>query len=278
MYDIFSTNHTTYDKKRVSNLVLKCRALKNLNTVIIEKNLENTKNLNRVKNRQTKVLIEIIKRKQSTDEDVRIANVKKGLNDKYVAKLNMLEKRGNIDLRMNEDKLQALKLELFNMMSKVIVKNINNYLNLAFNSPVKEQCYERDEMQAEAWLILDNCIDKFLLNPKYCFYFYYNKALGRNFYRMFTQTISVNNKHKEYVGEKLYTSDTYKTDNSAGMNILLDSLNLPEKERKVLDSKLKREKKSVFLTNNPDMSPGKYYGSLKNIKEVVTNFRDNGQL
>ena len=185
----------------------------------------------------------------------------------------------SIKIRKAEAKEKELKLELFKLMSKVVVKNIRNYMKLADNSPVTDECHNSYEMQAEAWVILEKCLMKFKLKHNYCFYFYYNKSLGRNFYRMFDKEVRKREKYQEYETEKINTSQLGKTDvNNFPIEMIIESIDLTENEEKILRSKLVREKKSDFLDKNCKLSSGKYYTALKNIKEKINKLKDDGEL
>lgn len=277
MYNISTTPAQTYNKKLAEKLVLKIKALTN----ILEKhetgNEEIRSTVNREKNKKVRILIKVSKKYGTVTSD-KEALIRTGIDTKANDDLREIMKFREIKKRMNEDKITKMKFELFNLMSKVVVKNINNYLNLAFNSPVTEKCLSRDEMQGEAWIILENCIDKFKVNNGFCFYFYYNKALGRNFYRMFFNTCQDLEKFKKYSVQKKNTTSHSHFNSSFSMDILIDSLDLSEMEHKVLQSKLRKEKKSIFLAKHPEISSGRYYGALKNIKALVQKLKDNGQL
>ncbi len=180
--------------------------------------------------------------------------------------------------RVNSSKASRYKLELFNLMSKVVVKNINNYISLAFNSPVTEKCLSREEMQGEAWLIFEKCTTKFKADSTYCFYFYFNKSLSRNFYRMFFNTVQGKEKGEKFSDEKKRISSISVISPNYDMDFLLNQLNLDEKELRIIRSKLINEKKIDFLTNNPDFSSGKYYSVLKKVKVTILKLKENGEL
>ena len=278
MYDIFKVEHSTYNRDRANELVAKVQKLKRL----IEKSDVCTDN--RIAeistNAQKAITLRIIevKRMKRDNNLKKIANIKRSENLKATNKIGKIETKKRMLVRKWEREMSDSKIELFNMMSKVVVKNINNYTNLAYNSPVTEECNERDEMASEAWIILDNCIDKFQAKPKWCFYFYYNKALGRNFYRMFFNTVQRQDKHYKYSSEAINTSETKSRSGNHSLDLLIEQLNLTEQEETVLRSKLNNEKKATFLKNNKDFSSGKYYATLKNVKEIILKLKDNGEL
>lgn len=186
------------------------------------------------------------------------------------------KKKISIYVRMKEDKVANMKLKVFNMMSKVVTKNINNYLNLAYNSPIREEAYTREEMQGEAWLVFCKCIEKFK-NGNNCFYFYFNKAMGRNFYKMFFNAIKAKDKHQKWQKEHKYTKPKI-TFGMNGIDMLVDQMKFTEEEEVLVLSKIKNEKKQSFLENNPDFAPAKYYSTLQRIKSKIEIFKENGYL
>ncbi len=276
MYGIFNIEHTPYDKDGAAQLVLRIKKLNQLIDQIDETADRLVDNYSKDVKRQNTILIVAIKRNKKPEGKLQIAKIKDRTDAKISAKIKDIEISRLSNKRKWERESANLKLELFNKMSKVVVKNILNYSNLAYNSPVSDECHDRDEMQAEAWIILENCIDKF--NPKYCFYFYFNKALGRNFYRMFFNTVQKKDKHVSYSTETLNTSDTYTKGSNHGLELLIEQLRLNEEEEQVLRSKLRNEKKADFLEDNPDFSSGKYYATLKRVKKVILKLKENGEL
>lgn len=213
----------------------------------------------------------------------KIRNFKNILSAKENQKKHIEDKKElqkiNVKIRKARAKEENLKIELFKLMSKVIVKNIRNYVKLSNNSPVTNYCNNCFEMQAEAWVILEKCLMKFKLKNNYCFYFYFNKSLGRNFYRMFDKEVRKKEKYEKYETEKIKTSQTCKTDNlDFPIEMIIESIDLSENEEKILRSKLVREKKSDFLDKNKNLSSGKYYTALKNIKEKINKLKDDGEL
>lgn len=278
MYNIFKVEHSTYNRDGATELVLRVQKLKRL---IDKSDICSDNRISEISSSAQKAItIRIIevKRTKCDDNAKKIANIKRSENLKATNDIGKIEAKKRMLVRRWEKEIADSKLELFNMMSKVVVKNINNYMNLAYNSPVTHECNDRDEMCGEAWIILDNCIDKFKAKPKWCFYFYYNKALGRNFYRMFFNTVQRLDKHRKYSSEAINTGVTKSRSGNHSLDLLIEQLNLTPQEEVVLRSKLNNEKKAVFLENNKDFSSGKYYATLKNVKEIILKLKENGEL
>ena len=171
-------------------------------------------------------------------------------------------------------KIEKLKFQIFLMMKNLIVKNINNYLKYTQNSSVTDLSHNSLEMESEAYIIVDNCIKQF--QYKYDFYFYLNKALSRNFYRMFDKDKRMSEKDIIYKSSLLHRSK----DNHAFNNFEIDIFNigLDENEMIVLRSKVNDETKEVFMKNNPKFPMSKYYACSKKIKNLLTSLRENDEL
>ena len=106
----------------------------------------------------------------------------------------------------DDRKISNLKLELFKMMKRLIVKNIHNLKMLYRNSKISSECPEDFEIESECFLIMDKCLSNFKVNKTNCFYFYYNKSLMRNLYRMFSKEIRMSDKYQEYQGFEMNKS------------------------------------------------------------------------
>jgi hypothetical protein len=171
-------------------------------------------------------------------------------------------------------KIDKMKLEIFFTMKNLVIKNINNYSKYTQNSKISELAYNSIEMENEAFIILDNCIRHF--KYKYDFYFYFNKSLSRNFYRMFSKDLRQNDK------DIVYKTDLFhrKKDEFLYCNIEIDIFNLgfDELDMIVLKSKMNDETKDVFMKNNPNFQMSKYYTCMKKIKKILTTLKENDEL
>lgn len=202
-------------------------------------------------------------------------NYEPKFNRKLVNKLVLIIKKGD-----DSPVTDKAKLELFKMMKKIVVKNVRNYLNLAYNSYVTEDCLEEDEMYSEAYIVLIKCIENYKVSKKNCFYFYFNKSISRNFYRMFDKEIR---KFDGLKGYKDVTKSTSKQqdifrDDIYSVEFVSEILDLDEFDKKVLKSKLAFEKKDDFIVNNEDATVSKYYVSMRKIKEQVSKLVEDGDI
>ena len=175
---------------------------------------------------------------------------------------------------------EEAKLDLYRLMKKLIVKNVKNYAKLARNSSVTEACLEEAEMYGEAFIVLMKCTEKFKVKKGNCFYFYFNKSLSRNFYRMFDREVRKLDGYRGYRGEannKVKNRDVFK-DDIYSVKFVSDCLDLDGFDKKVLESKLLFQKKDDFIVNNNDATISRYYASIRKIKSQVQILKDNGDI
>lgn len=178
---------------------------------------------------------------------------------------------------VDENKSNKFKIELFNLMNKVIVKNINNYLKLTTNSPIKSDSNNFLEMQSEAFIILVKCVDGFKIKDGNDFYFYFNKSLSRNFFRFFSQHIR-EKKRGDMVSDfiKLFSPNpTNEIDED--IEFLIQQLGFSKDEQRILLSKIYNQNKSDFLSKNKDFNSEKYNSCMTIIKEMLNKLRDKDE-
>lgn len=191
---------------------------------------------------------------------------------KLASKYVLVIKKG-----MGSTSTDAAKVNLFKLMKRIVVKNVKNYASLSRNSSVTEQCFEEDEMYAEAFIVMMKCVENFKVSKRNCFYFYFNKSLSRNFYRMFYKEVRKSEVHKEY---EIFSLDTFAFNDFdyENLSLTLHNLGLDEFDKRVLESKLRYEKKDEFIVNNEDATVSRYYSSIRKIKEKLKKLIDDGEL
>lgn len=173
----------------------------------------------------------------------------------------------------DENKLQRYKMELFLMMKKIIVKNIHNYLKLSNNSEVKEDSLNFFEIQSEAYLVLDKCIQNYDVNPKNDFYFYLNKSLSRNFYRMFNQS-KVQKTRNDMVSDFIkFFGNHQKNGVDEDIEFLIDQLGFNTLQKRILISKIYNISKSKFLAQNKDITSDSYNSIHEQIKIILNKIQ-----
>lgn len=170
------------------------------------------------------------------------------------------------------------KKELFILMKKVVVKNVNNYLKLFRNSKVSEFSFEEEEVYSEAFLIMMNCVEKFNVKRGNCFYFYYNKAMSRQFYRMLERRISRSERRDVFIEHSLNTGDTSTSSEGYSVDFVLNNLDFTEEEKRLIRSRIEKQTRKDFLEENQDISSNDYSVMLKQIKEKLNKIKEHDKL
>lgn len=163
--------------------------------------------------------------------------------------------------------VQGYKTYIFKAMKDIVEKNIQNYLNLLNGSPCRD-IPEYDEILSECYIVFDKCLEKYKVSKYNDFYYYFNKALSRNFYRCYHREI--NFPQTELTDEIAAVHPTladYK--NVDTTELLLHNLRLSEFEKIVCRSKLRGEKGTEFLRKNKNITQKQYNEALNKIKEVL---------
>ena len=176
----------------------------------------------------------------------------------------------------NEKRSAAFKIVVFKMMKDIVKKNVCNCLNL-LNGAGKRDMPERDELISECYIIFDKCISKYNLEKGNNFYFYYNKSISRHFFKFYQK--ESNNLSVELteaissVHPKLHDSSEPDI-----MGALLKHFNFDETDKRIIYSRLNGKKISEFLEENDDISNNQYSKSLQKIKELLTYYKERGEL
>ena len=178
----------------------------------------------------------------------------------------------------DEKRINAYKNLVFRMMKDIVKKNISNYLNLLRGTYRKDTLPERDELVADCYIIFDKCLEKYIINKKYNFYFYFNKSLSRNFFRYYQKELQRSSGVE--MTEALTTVNSGFHDNKQPdtSELLLSNLGLSDLEKMICRSRMLGQKTSEFLKENTDITNGQYSKSLKKIKEVLIMFQEKGEL
>lgn len=162
--------------------------------------------------------------------------------------------------------VQGYKTYIFKAMKDIVEKNIQNYLNLLNGSPCRD-IPEYDEILSECYIVFNKCLEKYKVSKYNDFYYYFNKALSRNFYRCYQREI---NFPQTELTDKIVVHPIlvdYKSIDTT--ELLLHNLRLSEFERVVCRSKLKGEKGTEFLRKNKNITQKQYNKALNKIKEVL---------
>jgi len=178
----------------------------------------------------------------------------------------------------DEKRVDAYKNLVFKMMKDIVKKNISNYLNLLKNVYRKDTLPERDELVADCYLIFNKCLDKFIINKKYNFYFYYNKSLSRNFFRCYKKEMQRNNGIEITEALTIVNSNFHDNSQPDTTELLMIHLSLNELETRICRSRMLGQKISEFLKENTDITNRQYSKSLKRIKEILIMFKEKGEM
>lgn len=167
------------------------------------------------------------------------------------------------------------KTYIFKAMKNIVNKNICNYINL-LNGTSCRNLPEYDEILSECYIIFDKCLEKYKITKNNSFYFYFNKALSRNFYRLYQKEL---NMPSVELSDEMTSVHPMLADKSCveTMELLFHNLGFTEIEKKICRSKLKGEKGTEFLRKNKRISNKKYTDTLKKIKDLLTNLIKKGQ-
>lgn len=176
----------------------------------------------------------------------------------------------------DENRISAFKLYIFRMMSKIVRKNIYNYQNLMrnFENPIE---IENIELISECYITMDKCLEGYLLKDTGNFYFYFNVALSRKFFKWYQRDIR--HQKVEITENILTTSPDLRSESKVDMmDFLMQTLNFNDTEKRIINSKLVGQKMSDFLEYNSDITPDVYARCLKRIKIILTKHKEEGNV
>lgn len=172
----------------------------------------------------------------------------------------------------NERLATNSKLELFKMLSEVVVKNIQNFYSLT--QSYENVIHTKDDLVGDAYFVMNKCLSNFDAKRGKQFYFYYNKSLTRAFVRIIEQnylkhrnTTRVDEEFESFVfiGEVKNTLDL--------VEFYLDLFKLTEEEREIVRSKLADQKPRDFLLESDNVTWKTYFSSLESIKKKFEPLR-----
>lgn len=175
----------------------------------------------------------------------------------------------------SERTINGYKTFVFKSMKEIVHKNIMNYLNL-LNSTSCRDLPEYDEVLSECYLIFEKCLWKFKIKKNNNFYFYFNKALSRNFYRYYQK--ETNHSNVELSPEiSLFHPSLQQRHSENSISMIMHHLQFSELEIRITNSRLSGERISEFLKRNSDITQKQYIESLKHIKSILLNIKDKEQ-
>lgn len=175
-----------------------------------------------------------------------------------------------------------LKHLIFKMMKEIVKKNIVNYINLlrGLHSDIIE-IPDSDDLITDCYLVYDKCVEKYIVNAGYNFYFYFNKSLLRNFYRLYTEAVNkiegeMDIEDENVVINRISYSESAKEYGS--IDLLMELLGFNEVEKRICKSKIEQQSNADFLKKNTDITSSQYNVSLKHVKEMLIKYKEQGEL
>lgn len=171
--------------------------------------------------------------------------------------------------------IQGYKTYIFKAMKDIVNKNICNYINLLEGSPCRS-IPEYDEILSDCYIIFDKCLEKYKVSKNNSFYFYFNKAMSRRFYKCYQREINMPSTELSTEMSAVLPSLSDKSSVDT-VNLLLDNLNIHGFERVVCISRLNGEKGTEFLKKHKRITQRRYNEALKNVRDLLKDLLQNNQ-
>lgn len=176
--------------------------------------------------------------------------------------------------KRNDKTINGYKTYIFKTMKNIVDKNISNYINLLRGISCR-YIPEYNEIISDCYIIFDKCLEKYKVTKTNSFYFYYNKALSRNFYKLYQKEL--NSASVELSNDIVNTTPKlYYDKNTYGMELLYHNLGLTKLEIKICTSKILGEKSADFIRKNK-ITAKKYTDTLKKIKKELKQLKEQGK-
>lgn len=164
------------------------------------------------------------------------------------------------------------KIILFKMLSKIVIKNIENFFSLV--KIYDNVLHTKNDLVGDAFFVLMNCINGFDIKLNKQFYFYYNKALTRAFIRIIEK-----NYYKHRDTQRVpdgFESFLFLDKSTSGNNLLefyFDLFRLTDDERRIVKSRLLEQNPRDFVSES-DFTMSEYKITLEIIRDKTKALRD----
>lgn len=173
---------------------------------------------------------------------------------------------------------QAFKVLVFRMMGDIVKKNIANYLNL-LHSIRFEEIPPRDELVVDCWMVFDKCVNKFIVNRGYNFYFYFNKSLSRNFFREYYKKQKLHATNVDITEVMTVVNKSFRVGESLGsVELLMENLCFTPLEQRVALSRVNGQRAVDFLRIHTEVTNSQYTRALRGVKEKLAQAKLNKEL
>ena len=177
--------------------------------------------------------------------------------------------------RRSERTIRGYKMYIFKMMHDIVKKNICNYINLLTNGTSLKNIQNHDDVLTDVYIMFDKCLEKYKVGKKNKFYFYFNKALGRNFYREYQRIQKQTSTELKKDNDMPPPDQRYNSDNY-GVGLLMHNLGFNDVERRIVESRMRGQKITEFLEENPDITNSQYSVALRKMKSVILDAQEKG--
>jgi len=170
-----------------------------------------------------------------------------------------------------EKVLERHRVRLFRYLSKIIVKNINNFAFLTCEYE-RELVFTKNDLISECYIVLEKCICSFDLRKKKSFYWFYNKALSRHLLRLIERNCR---KHIKDIGIDLVKTSVNgitTTSEIDFLNYYLNKIDFTDEEKKLIESRLSMVKLNDYVKKVVGMNGSRYYQLLQSVKQKITKF------
>lgn len=177
--------------------------------------------------------------------------------------------------KRSERTIRGYKTYIFKAMRGIVDKNICNYVNLLQGSPCRS-IPDYNEILSECYIIFDKCLEKYKVRKYNNFYFYFNKAMGRKFYKNYQKEINMPSTELSDEMSAVLPSLHYKK-NVDSVELLLHNLGIKSLERRICLSRLKGERGTEFLKRNKKVSQKQYNEALSHVRALLKDVINKNQ-
>lgn len=175
----------------------------------------------------------------------------------------------------SERTIRGYKMYVFKMMHDIIKKNICNYINLLTNGTDCREIPTHDDVLTDVYIMFDKCLEKYKVKKGNKFYYYFNKALSRNFFREYQKVQKSTGIELTDAMEAVHPNLQYNSPNY-GVEVLMENLGFSDIEKRIIRSRLSGQKISEFLKENKDITNAMYSNALKKMKQLVLDAQEEG--
>jgi len=175
-----------------------------------------------------------------------------------------------------KESIENLKLELFILNSKVILKAINNYFFLVKDIKQERILHTKEDICSECYLIFTNCINSLNISNLKKFYFYLNTSLNRGVYRIYEKNYK---KHFPVLDSSDNSSNILENksySHSFDEMISIDLKNFTEEEIDFIKFKISGQKVSLYL-KKINISTSRLYEINESVIKKLSSLYSNDE-